>query len=375
MHGHPSRQTAVAGSLGSGRSAVVGLNPEVWQGKKIFLTGHTGFKGSWLAQVLQNFGAYVHGYALAPDTQPNHFESLSWQNMTSEIADIRDHVRLTNSLKAAAPEVVFHLAAQPLVLKAYEDPRYTYETNVMGTLNLLEAVRSTPSVRAVVVVTSDKCYENKETTRPYKEDDAMGGYDPYSSSKGCAEILTASYRRSYFSAEDYGKKHNVLLASVRAGNVIGGGDWSENRLIPDFARAFRDNKKVVIRSPEAVRPWQHVLEPIAGYMLLAEKLISGQKQFAKAFNFGPAPEGCWTVRQILEQAKKIWPEFDYTIEDAGRHEAKLLMLDSSLAHNELGWEPRMNVETALKWTMEWYKDFIRGGKVDTSAQIAQYLNL
>lgn len=354
---------------------MAGLNPKTWQGKSVFLTGHTGFKGTWLAQVLQGFEAKVHGYALAPDTKPSHFESLKWGSMTSEIADIRDHARLTAAMKKAAPEVVFHLAAQPLVLKSYEDPRFTYETNVMGTLNLFEAIRATPSVRAVVIVTSDKCYENKETTRPYKEDDAMGGYDPYSSSKGCAEILTASYRRSYFSTEDFGKKHNVLVASVRAGNVIGGGDWSENRLIPDFARAFRDGKKVTIRSPEAVRPWQHVLEPIAGYMLLAEKLMSGEKEFAKAFNFGPSPEGCWTVRQILEQAKKIWPEFDYTIEDAGRHEAKLLMLDSSMAHRELDWHPKMDVEQALKWTMEWYKDFIREGKVDTSVQIAQYLKL
>jgi len=354
---------------------LAGLNPKTWQGKSVFLTGHTGFKGTWLAQVLQGFEAQIHGYALAPDTKPSHFESLKWGSMTSEIADIRDHARLTAAMKKAAPEVVFHLAAQPLVLKSYEDPRFTYETNVMGTLNLFEAIRATPSVRAVVIVTSDKCYENKETTRPYKEDDAMGGYDPYSSSKGCAEILTASYRRSYFSTEDFGKKHNVLVASVRAGNVIGGGDWSENRLIPDFARAFRDGKKVTIRSPEAVRPWQHVLEPIAGYMLLAEKLMSGEKEFAKAFNFGPSPEGCWTVRQILEQAKKIWPEFDYTIEDAGRHEAKLLMLDSSMAHRELDWHPKMDVEQALKWTMEWYKDFIREGKVDTSVQIAQYLKL
>lgn len=347
------------------------LDPKLWQGKQVFVTGHTGFKGTWLAQVLQSFGAKVHGYALAPDTKPSHFESLKWEGLTNQIADIRDAKTLGAAMKKSAPEVVFHLAAQPLVLKSYEDPRYTYETNVMGTLNLLEAVRETPSVRAVVIVTSDKCYENKETSRPYKEDDAMGGYDPYSSSKGCAEILTASYRRSFFS----GEKQNVLVASVRAGNVIGGGDWSDNRLIPDFARAFRDGKKVLIRSPEAVRPWQHVLEPIAGYLLLAQKLMAGKKEFAKAYNFGPAPEGCWTVRQILDQTKKIWPEFDYTIEDAGRHEAKLLMLDSSMAHNELDWQPRMKVEQALKWTMEWYKDFIRGGKVDTSAQIAQYLKI
>ena len=351
------------------------LNPKTWAGRSVFLTGHTGFKGTWLAQLLQKLETKTQGYSLAPNTDPSHFESLKWGSLSSQIGDIRDHAKLTDAMKKAAPEVVFHLAAQPLVLRSYEDPRETYETNVMGTLNVLEAVRATPSVRAVVVVTSDKCYENKETTRPYREDDAMGGYDPYSSSKGCTEILTASYRRSYFAPEDYGSKHNVLIASVRAGNVIGGGDWSDNRLIPDFARAFRDGKKVTIRSPEAVRPWQHVLDPIAGYMLLAEKLLNGDKKYAKAYNFGPSPDGCWTVRQILEQAKKIWPEFDYVIEDAGRHEAKLLMLDSSLAHGELGWHPRMNVETALRWTMEWYKDFIREGRVDTGAQIDQYLKL
>lgn len=348
---------------------MAGLNPGVWQGKSVFLTGHTGFKGTWLAQVLEGFRAKVHGYSLAPETTPSHFDVLKWQGLTSEIADIRDHGQLAASMKKAQPEVVFHLAAQPLVLRSYRDPRETYETNVMGTLNLFEAVRQTPSVKAVVIVTSDKCYENKETTRPYKEDDPMGGYDPYSSSKGCTEILTASYRRSYFAD---GK---VLVASVRAGNVIGGGDWSENRLIPDFARAFKEGKKVVIRSPESVRPWQHVLEPVYGYLLLAEKLMAGKKEFAKAYNFGPDPGGFWTVRQILEQAKKIWPEFDYMIEDAGQHEAKLLMLDSSAAHKELDWHPKMNVETALKWTLEWYRDFIRDGKVDTTAQIAQFLKL
>lgn len=348
------------------------ISANVWRDRRIFLTGHTGFKGSWLAQILQSFGAKVHGYALAPDTRPSHFEALKWNSVVSEIADIRDPKRLKASLQEAKPEVVFHLAAQPLVLASYQDPRYTYETNVIGTLNLLEAVRETPSIRAVIIVTSDKCYENKETTRPYVEDDPMGGYDPYSSSKGCAEILTASYRRSFFSAADFGQKHNVLVASARAGNVMGGGDWSADRLIPDFARAFQAGKRVVIRSPEAVRPWQHVLEPLSGYILLAERLLAGDRSCARAFNFGPDPGGFWTVRQILEHTKSNWPGFDYQIEDSGLHEAKLLMLDSSLAQERLDWRPQINVESALKWTLDWYRDFIRDGKIDTADQIAGY---
>lgn len=349
------------------------LDPKAWQGRNVLITGHTGFKGSWLGQVMQSLGANVSGFSLAPETQPSHFETVSWKGLKHQIGDIRDHASLTRFVKESRPEVVFHMAAQPLVLRSYHEPRFTYETNVMGTLNLLEAVRETPSVRAVVVVTSDKCYENREVNHAYREEDPMGGYDPYSSSKGCAEILTSSYRRSFFDLDGFGSKHNVLIASARAGNVLGGGDWSDNRLIPDFARAFRDGKKVTIRSPKAVRPWQHVLEPLNGYMLLAEKLLAGQKDFASAWNFGPEIDGCWTVEQIVKEAQKIWSGFEFEIVNNDRHEATLLMLDSAKAKAQLQWLPVLNVEETLKWTLQWYKDYLRDGKVDTSAQIEEYL--
>lgn len=350
------------------------LDPSIWRGRNVLVTGHTGFKGSWLGQLLQTLESKVYGYSLAPETKPSHFESVKWGSLKSQIGDIRDADKFASFVRESKPEIVFHMAAQPLVLRSYQDPRFTYETNVMGTLNLFEAVRQTPSVRAVVIVTSDKCYENREMDYAYKEDDAMGGYDPYSSSKGCAEILTASYRRSYFLPSDYGKKHNVLVASGRAGNVLGGGDWSDNRLLPDFARAFRDGKKVVLRSPDAVRPWQHVLEPIMGYMLLAEKLMKGDTSAASGWNFGPHIDGCWTVGQIVKEAKKIWPGFEYELEPAEKHEAKLLMLDSTKAREQLKWAPVLNVEETLKWTLDWYGEYIRNGKVTTDAQIREYLS-
>jgi CDP-glucose 4,6-dehydratase len=245
----------------------------------------------------------------------------------------------------------------------------------MGTLNLLEAVRMTPSIKAVVIVTSDKCYENRETIRPYREDDPMGGYDPYSSSKGCAEILTSSYRQSFFNPMEFGRKHNVLVASVRAGNVIGGGDWSENRLIPDFARAFRDGRKVILRSPQSVRPWQHVLEPINGYLLLAEQLLLGNVSRARAYNFGPDPSGFCTVEQIVQIAQRIWKGFEYSIENAGLHEAKLLMLDSSIAQRDLNWRSTLNVEESIEWTLDWYKAFLREKAVLTTKQIEKFFRM
>lgn len=350
------------------------LSSDIWRGRKILVTGHTGFKGTWLCKILEKFGAEVYGYALDPQTQPSHFEFLSWRNLQHVTGDIRDFQKVTSYFRDCRPEFVFHLAAQPLVLSSYQDPRYTYETNVLGTLNVLEAVRNTPSVKGAIIVTSDKCYENLETVRPYREEDPMGGYDPYSSSKGCAEILTASYRRSFFNVEDYGIKHSVLLASVRAGNVIGGGDWSDNRLIPDFARAFRDGRKVQIRSPHAVRPWQHVLEPIKGYILLGAKLLDGQMGSARAFNFGPDSSGFWKVSQILDFAKKIWPEFDYEVVESKSHEAGLLTLDSSLAHQELNWRPMLSTEHAVEWTLDWYREFIRDGKTLTDRQIDKFFD-
>lgn len=344
-----------------------GPSPESWRGKKVFLTGHTGFKGSWLAKILESWDAEVFGYSLAPETSPAHFENLKWK-IHSEIADIRDPDRLAGSLKNSRPDVVFHLAAQPLVLRSYENPRETYETNVMGTLNLLEAVRATPTVKAVVVVTSDKAYENiEEDSKAYVESDPMGGYDPYSSSKGCAEILTASYRRSFFES-------GALVASVRAGNVIGGGDWAGNRLIPDFARAYKNREKVVIRNMGAVRPWQHVLEPLSGYLMLAERLLGGDRSFAKAWNFGPTRENCVPVGEILQIAKEKWCGFDFETTEATRHEAKFLMLDSTLARRELSWLPHLDVKEAVTWTLDWYRSFIDSDQVLTETQITNYFS-
>lgn len=348
------------------------LDAEVWKGRKVLITGHTGFKGSWMVKLLQGLGADVSGLALKPDTDPSHFDLLNLK-MNSKIGDIRDAGATLEFIKSVKPEVLIHMAAQPIVLKSYEDPRATYETNVMGTLNVLEAVRMTSSVRAVVVVTSDKAYENRETTRPYAEEDPMGGYDPYSSSKGCAELLTASYRQSFFNLSRYGSDHNVLLASGRAGNVLGGGDWAVDRLVPDLARAYKEKRKVVLRNLSAIRPWQHVLEPVVGYLMLAERLLGGERDFAKGWNFGPDVENCWAVEKIVARAQERWPGFSYQVTDPRRHEARYLMLDSSLARRELGWSPALTIQETLDWTLNWYEAFISRREILTEAQISAYL--
>ncbi len=349
------------------------LNRSFWKGRRVLITGHTGFKGTWLAQILQKLGAEVAGYALAPETNPNHFEILKWE-LRHTLGDIRDIEGTRDYFTEIGPEVVLHLAAQPLVLDSYENPRETYEINVMGTLNVLEAVRQTPSVKAVIIVTSDKCYENREWDRPYREDDSMGGYDPYSSSKGCAELLTSSYRQSFFNPSAFGDRHQVLLASARAGNVIGGGDWAPNRLLPDFARAFSRGEKVVLRNPEAVRPWQHVIDPLIGYLMLAEKLAAGKKEFAKGWNFGPELSSCWSVGQIVEKVQELWPEFKFELEKSNRHEAKFLMLDSSKAKSELGWNSSFDIQESLSLTLRWYEAYIRHREVLTYDQIAALLS-
>jgi CDP-glucose 4,6-dehydratase len=351
---------------------LAGLNQALWKGRKVLITGHTGFKGSWMARVLQMLGSEVSGFALAPDTDPSHFDLLKL-DMNSKIGDIREPAPIADFVKKTQPEILIHMAAQPLVLKSYEDPRGTYETNVMGTLNVLEAVRMTPSIKAVVVVTSDKAYENRETTRPYSEDDPMGGYDPYSSSKGCTELLTSSYRQSFFNLNHYGKDHGVLLASGRAGNVLGGGDWAVDRLVPDLARAYRDKRKVVLRNLSAVRPWQHVLEPVVGYLMLAERLFEGDRDFARGWNFGPSVENCWSVDKIVARAVERWPGFAYEVTDPRRHEARYLMLDSTQAREKLGWRPQLDIKETLDWTLNWYEAFIGRGTVSTDVQISAYL--
>ncbi len=343
----------------------VEVNPAFWQGKRVLLTGHTGFKGSWLSLWLQSVGAQVVGYALAPPTNPSLFEVAEVANgMTSLIGDIRDLEHLRRVFTEHQPQIVIHMAAQPLVRYSYIEPVETYSTNVMGTVNLLEAVRNTSSVKAVVNVTSDKCYENREWVWGYRENEAMGGYDPYSSSKGCAELVAAAYRNSYFHPDKY-QTHGVAIASGRAGNVIGGGDWAGDRLIPDIMRAITQGKPVNIRNPHAIRPWQHVLEPLAGYLQLAQKLHEEGAGYAEGWNFGPADEDAKPVSRIVEHLTRMWGEGAQWKLDAGEHphEAHYLKLDCSKAKLRLGWAPRWNLEDALDKVMEWLRAYFDGQDV------------
>jgi len=349
-----------------------------WQHRRVFLTGHTGFKGSWLAIWLNQLGATVRGYALEPWTQPNLFTLASVGSTVEDVrGDIRDGGKLEACMKEFAPEVVFHMAAQPLVRRSYADPVGTYETNVMGSVHVLDAVRKTPSVRAVVCVTTDKVYENREWVWPYRENDALGGHDPYSSSKACAEIVSAAYQRSFFPPERVAE-HNVALATARAGNVIGGGDWSEDRLIPDLVRGFCSGKPVLIRRPSAIRPWQHVLEPLLGYIMLSERLLVRQRR-SPAYNFGPGEEDFWPVERIADRFAEMWGAGASWIHDPepGAHEAHSLRLDASRSRVELGWQPRLTIEAALEWTIAWYGAWRRGENMRefTLRQIAEYQTL
>ena len=336
------------------------INSTFWHGKKVFLTGHTGFKGSWLSRWLISLGANVRGFALDPPTVPSLFNDLDLAlEMDSDIGDIRDARKLTNDLVEFCPEIVFHLAAQPLVRLSYVDPRTTYETNVMGTLNLYEAVRSSESVRAVISVTTDKCYENREQVWGYRENDPMGGYDPYSSSKGCAELLSSAYRNSYFNPDEYGKKHSVSISTVRAGNVIGGGDWAADRLVPDCVRALTKGEEIIIRSPHSIRPWQHVLEPLSGYLTLAERMYTDGPSFGGAWNFGPGDEGAMDVESVVKAVIESWGSGSYRIaEDASLHEARLLKLDISKARAFLGWKPLYSTLEAIANSITLYRELI-----------------
>jgi CDP-glucose 4,6-dehydratase len=348
----------------------------VYQGKRIFITGHTGFKGAWLAQWLLAMGAEVTGYALAPAQPGNLFEALQLASHLHHIeGDVRHGDALKQAMQAAQPDMVFHLAAQALVRYSYEHPVETYETNAMGTVHLLEAVRQTPTVRAVVNVTSDKCYENREWIYGYREHDAMGGFDPYSNSKGVAELITAAYRNSYFPAERYGSMHQVALATGRAGNVIGGGDWSSDRLIPDCVQALMRDEPVRIRRPDAVRPWQFVLEPLAGYLHLGAHLWEQGAAFAEGWNFGPRDEGILTVRQVVEQMLQAWGPGTLVC-DAGPHphEATLLTLDITKARHRLHWEPVYTARQAIEQTAAWYRAFQEGADIPafTLSQLTAY---
>jgi CDP-glucose 4,6-dehydratase len=332
------------------------VNPSFWKGKKVFITGHTGFKGSWLSLWLQDMGAVVKGYALAPNTNPNLFTQANVaQNMDSEIGDITDLNHITDSMMAFNPEVLIHMAAQPLVRLSYQEPVLTYATNVMGTVNVLEAARKCTNLKAIVSVTTDKCYENKEWPWGYRENEPMGGHDPYSSSKGCAELVTAAYRKSFFNDEN-----SAFLASARAGNVIGGGDWSADRLIPDILKAFEKNGPVIVRNPMSTRPWQHVLEPLSGYLVLAQHLFEEGSSFAEGWNFGPKDEDCKSVSWILDKMVENWGngakwELD---KNNNPHEAEYLKLDCSKAALKLNWYPKWNLEYTLESIIKWHQNYI-----------------
>lgn len=348
-----------------------------WKGKKVFLTGHTGFKGSWLSLWLKNLGADVIGYSLAPSTNPSLFKLINAsEGMISIEGNVHNFEDLKNVLKKHNPEIVIHMAAQSLVRYSYKSPVETYMTNVMGTVNLFEVIRQTGGVRVIVNVTSDKCYENKERSAGYTEDEPLGGYDPYSSSKGCAELITSAYRRSFFPLSEF-EKHKVAIASARAGNVIGGGDWAEDRLIPDIMRGVLNKQKIKIRNPNATRPWQHVLEPLSGYLTLAEKLWENGPEYAEAWNFGPEEEEDKPVKFIVENLAKLWKDkinWETDKQEDKPHEANYLKLDCRKAKTKLQWFPMWNTGTALLKTVEWYKAFEeeKDLKAITLSQINQY---
>lgn len=359
--------------MGRGQGAVedLGMNAAFWRGKRVFLTGHTGFKGSWLSLWLQSMGAEVHGYALAPPTDPAlYVEARVGDGMASTIGDIRDYAKLHACMTAFRPDIVLHLAAQPLVRLSYSQPVDTYSINVMGTVHVLEAARQADSVRCIVNVTTDKCYENREWVWGYREDEPMGGHDPYSNSKGCSELVTSAYRRSFFAGS------GVALASARSGNVIGGGDWALDRLVPDALRAFERGEPVRIRNPQSTRPWQHVLEPLAGYLTLAEKLWSDGDAFAEGWNFGPVDGDVQPVQWIVDRLATAWGRGACSQADGGTHphEAKALKLDIAKARQQLGWSPTWNLATALDRIVDWHRAWLDHADAQAAclAQIEQH---
>lgn len=349
------------------------VNPAFWFKKKVFLTGHTGFKGAWLSYWLQIMGAQVYGYSLVPNTSPSMYNILNIERLIylSKIADIRDVNTLKNSILEFSPDVVIHMAAQPLVRYSYCSPIETFEVNSMGTAYLLESLRAVQTVRSTIIVTTDKCYENLEKISGYREDDAMGGHDPYSSSKGCAELITSAYRRSFFS----NNKNVNAVATARAGNVIGGGDWSTDRLIPDVFRAIESGDSVLIRNCDATRPWQHVLEPLSGYLILAQALYESGDEFATGWNFGPNDSDAYPVGVLMDMILKKWGSGSWIKELSKQpHEAQSLRLDCSKARKYLKWAPRWNIETAVEESVNWYRAYIKNADMQevTLEQIIRY---
>jgi CDP-glucose 4,6-dehydratase len=355
------------------------VSANFWRGKKVFITGHTGFKGSWLSLWLQSLGAEVSGYALAPTTSPNLYELANvGEKMDSQFADVSDLSALTNALQRAKPQIVFHMAAQALVRASYENPIQTYQTNVMGTVHLLEAIRQCSSVKALVNVTTDKCYENREWVWGYRETEAIGGFDPYSSSKGCAELVSAAYRNSFFPPDRYAE-HGFAMATARAGNVIGGGDWSRDRLIPDLLSSFQAKLPARIRNPSAIRPWQHVLEPLRGYLILAQALFDHGVEFGEPFNFGPNDHDAWPVSSIADHLVRLWGVNSQWQADIAEHphEAHYLKLDISKAKSKLAWQPIMTLSQALEQIVIWAKAHELGQDMRkiTLKQIQEYQQL
>ena len=347
------------------------IDQEFWKGKRVFLTGHTGFKGSWLSLWLCSLGAEVRGYALNPPTSPSLFNEAKIDTIIdSQIADIRDQDTLHESMTGFNPDILIHMAAQPLVRYSYDAPIETYEVNVIGTAKVLEVARSCPNLKAIVNITTDKCYENDERVEGYKENDPMGGYDPYSSSKGCAELVASSYRRSFLQDQGIG------IASVRAGNVIGGGDWADDRLIPDILRSFEKNKPVVIRNPKATRPWQHVLEPLSGYLILAQNLYKDQKKYAEGWNFGPNEKDVQPVDWILDKMISKWPNSSWELDNnSNPHEAGFLKLDISKAKSKLGWSPVWELSQTLERIISWHQAWLNKDDMQTVCltEIEEYM--
>lgn len=346
----------------------------IYKDKTVLVTGHTGFKGSWLVYWLCEMGARVVGYSLQAPTNPNHFELLK-PDIISIFGDVRDLGKLKQVVEAYRPDIVFHLAAQSLVRTSYENPIETYEINVMGTLNVLESCKKY-NIKAIVNITSDKVYENKEWVWGYRENDPLGGYDPYSSSKGCADLLVSSYRNSYFNPENYKNTHNTLVASCRSGNVIGGGDWAKDRLVADVMLSVSQNKRVSIRNPFAVRPWQHVLEPLSGYLHVGQKLLEGKKEFGETWNFGPRSEENITVEEVVKTIQKYWKEISYEINEdiSQHHEANFLKLDCSKAYRILKWRNVWSGDSAFEKTAKWYKAYYETREILTKEDLKNYLS-